>query len=408
MSTAWSGRARAPQNPRRREPPLQPALRRESVPLFGSGRRSPGIKMSRPLRRRLGQLIIAGFGGRAIPVELRALAREFDLGGVILFSRNVEAPMQVAELAGEARELPTELPAWVSVDQEGGRVQRLRAPCTEWPPVSSLGRSGDLDLAGRFGRALARELRCLGITLDYAPVLDVHTNPDNPVIGDRAPAGEASQVATLGAAMIRALQGAGVAACGKHFPGHGDTDLDSHEVLPVVEHERGRLEAVELRPFRAAIEAEVAAVMTAHVQYRALDESSPATLSHSIVSGLLRRDLGFDGWIVTDDLTMGAITTDHEVPAAAVDALCAGCDAVLLCDPDPEAQAAVIEHVIHAVENKTLPESRVEDALRRQRRTKERFLDGDEAWRPPPRRVLDALLGCDEHQGIADEMRRHL
>ena len=316
--------------------------------------------------------------------------------------------MQVAELAGEARELPTELPPWVSIDQEGGRVQRLRAPCTEWPPVASLGRSGDPDLARRFGRALGRELRSLGITLDYAPVLDVDTNPDNPVIGDRAPSDDPARVAMLGAAVIRALQGCGVAACGKHFPGHGDTDLDSHEALPVVEHERARLDEIELPPFRAAIEAEVAALMTAHVQYRALDESSPATLSHSVVTGLLRGDLGFQGWIVTDDLTMGAITADHTVPAAAVGAIRAGCDSVLLCDPDPEAQAAVIERLIRAVEDTTLSERRVKDALRRQRRMKERFLDGDDEWRPPRPRVLDAVLGCDEHQAIADEMRRHL
>ena len=365
-------------------------------------------RMSRALRRRLGQLVVAGFAGRTIPVELRALAREFDLGGVILFARNVEAPLQVAELAGEARELPTELPTWVSIDQEGGRVQRLRAPCTEWPPMASLGRSGDPGLARRFGRALARELRILGITLDYAPVLDVHTNPDNPVIGDRAPADDPARVAALGAAVIRALQEGGVAACGKHFPGHGDTDLDSHQALPVVEHERGRLEEVELPPFRAAIEAEVAALMTAHVQYSALDESSPATLSQSVVTGLLRGDLGFPGWIVTDDLTMGAITADHTVPEAAVEAVCAGCDSVLLCDPDPEAQAAVIEGLIHAIEDRTLSERRVVDALRRQRRAKERFLDGDDDWRPPQPRTLDAVLGCDEHQAIADEMRRQL
>ena len=364
--------------------------------------------MSRALRRRLGQLVVAGFAGRTMPVELRALAREFDLGGVILFARNVEAPLQVAELAREARELPTGLPPWVSVDQEGGRVQRLRAPCTEWPPFASLGRSGDPDLAGRFGRALARELRILGITLDYAPVLDVHTNPDNPVIGDRAPADDPARVAALGAAVIRALQQGRVAACGKHFPGHGDTDLDSHEALPVVEQERGRLDEVELAPFRAAIEAGVAALMTAHVRYPALDESSPATLSHAVVTGLLRDDLGFREWIVTDDLSMGAITAHRTVPDAAVDALRAGCDGLLLCDPDPEMQAAVIERLIRAVEDETLPERRVEDALRRQRRVKERFLDGDREWRPPRPRDLDAVLGCDEHQAVADEMRRHL
>lgn len=364
--------------------------------------------MSRALRRRLGQLVVAGFASRTVPVELRSLAREFDLGGIILFSRNVEAPLQVAELAGEVRELPTELPPWVSIDQEGGRVQRLGAPCTEWPPAASLGRGGDPDLARRFGRALARELRSLGITLDYAPVLDVHTNPANPVIGDRSPAEDPSQVATLGAEVIRALQGGGVAACGKHFPGHGDTDLDSHVALPVVEHERRRLDEVELRPFRAAIEAEVAALMTAHVVYPALDESAPATLSHAVITELLRRELGFSGWIVTDDLTMGAITASHDVAAAAVAALRAGCDTVLLCDPDPEGHAVVIEHLIRAVEDESLPARRVEDALRRQRRVKERFLVGDDDWRPPPPRVLDAVLGCDEHQAVADEMRRHL
>ena len=364
--------------------------------------------MPRALRRRLGQLVVAGFAGREVPVELRALAREFDLGGVILFARNVETPMQVAELAREVKELPAEMPPWVSIDQEGGRVQRLRAPCTEWPPLASLGYGGDLDLARRFGRALARELRSVGVTLDYAPVLDVHTNPRNPVIGDRAPADDPAAAARLGAAVIRALQGGGVASCGKHFPGHGDTDVDSHEALPVVEHERARLDDVELRPFRAAIEAEVAAFMTAHVTYPALDEASPATLSHAVVTGLLRGDLGYDGWVVTDDLTMGAITTRHAVPDAAVGALRAGCDTVLLCGEDTGSQVAVIERLIRAVEDETLPERRVEDALRRQRRVKERFLEGDAAWRPPSRRRLDAVLGCDEHQAVADEMRSHL
>ena len=287
-------------------------------------------------------------------------------------------------------------------------MQRLRAPCTEWPPVASLGRSGDRDLARRFGRALARELLVLGITLDFAPVLDVGTNPRNPVIGDRAPASDPAQVAALGAEVILGLQGGGVAACGKHFPGHGDTDLDSHRELPVVEHERGRLEEVELPPFRAAIEAEVAALMTAHVRYPALDETSPATLSHVVITELLRGDLGFNGWIVTDDLTMGAITTDHTVPDAAVAAIAAGCDSVLLCEPDPEAQAAVLERLVRAVEDGTLCQPRVEEALRRQRKAKERFLDGDDEWRPPRARALDAVLGCDEHQAVAYEMRRHL
>src|SRR5262245_31986569 len=278
------------------------------------------------LRRQVGQLLIAGFDGQALPVELRALAREFGLGGVILFARNISEPEQVAELCYDASRLVPELPLWVSVDQEGGRVARLKAPFTEWPPMATLGRSGNVALAERFGRALASELKAIGITLDYAPVLDVHTNPQNPVIGDRALAEKPELVGQLGAAIIRALQAEGIAACGKHFPGHGDTSTDSHAELPLVEHPVERLRQVEFLPFRAAIEVQVASIMTAHVLLPALDEERPATLSRRIVSGLLRDELGFEGLILTDDLEMKAVSAQYTIPAAAVMAIDAGCD----------------------------------------------------------------------------------
>src|SRR5580765_2060527 len=184
--------------------------------------------MPASLRRQIGRLLIAGFNGSQVSVELRSIAREFGLGGVILFSRNIEAPEQVAELCYEAGRLEPDLPLWVSIDQEGGRVARLKAPFTEWPPMATLGRSGDTRLAERFARALAAELKAVGFTLDYAPVLDVQTNPKNTVIGDRALADNAVDVARLGATIIRTLQEEGIAACGKHFPGHGDTTADSH------------------------------------------------------------------------------------------------------------------------------------------------------------------------------------
>src|SRR6202795_3081626 len=161
------------------------------------------------LRHRIGQLLIAGFNGPRLPVELKVLAREFGLGGVILFARNIAEPEQVAELAAEAVRLNPELPLWVSIDQEGGRVARLRAPFTEWPPMAARGRSGDPALALRFASALAAELKAVGITLDYAPVLDIHTNPANPVIGDRALAEKAGDVARLGSAIVGALQAEG-------------------------------------------------------------------------------------------------------------------------------------------------------------------------------------------------------
>src|SRR5499425_1765290 len=256
------------------------------------------------LRRQIGRLLIAGFNGSQVPVELRSLAREFGLGGVILFSRNIEAPEQVAELCYDAGRLMPDLPLWVSIDQEGGRVARLKAPFTEWPPMATLGRSGDLKLAERFARALAAELKAVGVTLDYAPVLDVHTNPKNPVIGDRALAEKAADVARFGAAIVRTLQSEGIAACGKHFPGHGDTTADSHHELPLVEHPPERLREVEWVPFKAAVEAGVAAIMTAHVFVPALDDARPATLSRRIVTDVLRRELPFDGVIFSDDLEM--------------------------------------------------------------------------------------------------------
>ncbi len=348
--------------------------------------------------------MVAGFAGVTLPVELRAIAREFDLGGVILFARNVEAPLQVAEVAYEVKQL-SEVPPWVSVDQEGGRVQRLRAPFTEWPPLASLGRRRDPELAARFGRALARELRVVGITLDYAPVLDVHTNAANPVIGDRALSEDPAEVARLGAVLIGALQAEGVAACGKHFPGHGDTSRDSHLELPVVEHDPDRLQEVELRPFRAALEAGVTAIMTAHVRYPALDQAAPATLSPAVVTDLLRDEMGYDGLVVTDDLAMGAIAQHRAPTRAAVEAVRAGCDLLLLCEPDPAAQAAVIEGLIHAIEDGSLPEPRVREALERQQRARERFLQGDDRWRPPAEQRLNAVVGCAEHQDISGLMR---
>ena len=363
------------------------------------------------LHRQIGQLVVVGFDGKTLPEEVRAVAREFDLGGVILFKRNVESPGQVAEVAVEAQQLARELPLWVGVDQEGGRVARLKRPLTEWPAMAALGRAGDESLAGRFAGALARELQAVGISIDFAPVLDVLTNPKNPAIGDRALGDRADEVARLGAAIVRALQSSGLAACGKHFPGHGDTGVDSHLDLPVVEHPPDRLQAVDFVPFRAAIKAGVAAIMTGHLLVPSLDEQNPATLSRRIVTDVLRGDLGFDGLVFTDDLDMKAISGRARNEPAAVSAIRAGCDVALLCGGDAAAHAASIEALIRAVEEEEIPWARVEDALSHQRRAKERFasMSGttlDRRWRPKPEAELRALVGCEAHQAIAAEMRR--
>jgi beta-N-acetylhexosaminidase len=361
-------------------------------------------------RRDIGQFLIGSMPDRSLPVELRSLAREFDLGGVILFSRNIEAPEQVAELAAESEALGRTSPAWVSVDQEGGRVARLKEPFTKWPPMATLGRAGreGEPLAERFAKALAEELRAVGITLDYAPVLDIHTNPKNPVIGDRALAERADDVARLGRVIIKALQASGVAACGKHFPGHGDTSTDSHFELPLIEHAPDRLRAIEFEPFRAAVAEQVAFIMTAHVLVPSLDEERPSTLSPRVVQALLREELGFEGVILSDDLEMKAVSARYAVPESAVEAIRAGCDGILICSGDVDLQARTLEALVKAVESGTITAARFDDAFMRLRRAKERFLIGE---RPgPARRIRDLrqVLGREEHQVVAAEMAAFL
>ena len=362
----------------------------------------------RELRRHVGQLAIVGFDGHDLPADIRSLAREFDLGGVIFFARNVESPEQVAELSRQSQALASEIPLWVSVDQEGGRVARLKRPFTEWPPMITLGRAGSPEsdrLAARFATALAAELHAVGISLDYTPVLDVLTNPKNPAIGDRALADRAEDVARIGTVIIRTLQGAGIAACGKHFPGHGDTGTDSHHELPLLEHPPDRLDAVELVPFKAAIAAGVASIMTAHILIPSLDEERPATLSPAIVDGLLKKTLGYGGLVLSDDLDMKAISGRDGYREATVRAIAAGCDAVLLCAPKPDEQLAALEGIIYAVEQGRLPLARAEDALKRQRLAKERFLAPPRP-KPATGAALRAILGRDEHQAVAAEMAR--
>jgi beta-N-acetylhexosaminidase len=338
---------------------------------------------------------------------VRARAREFDLGGVTFFERlgNIEDPEQVAGLAFDVRNLGVELPGWVGIDQEGGRVARLKSPFTVWPPMATLGRSDDATLTRKFAAAMAAEMAAVGITLDYAPVLDIHTNPKNPVIGDRALGEKPETVSKLGRVIIEELQRAGVAACGKHFPGHGDTATDSHAELPIVEHPPDRLRAVEFVPFRTAIDANVAFIMTAHVLVTTIDEEQPATLSRKIVHEILRKELGFHGVIVSDDLDMRAIADSYSAGDAAVAAIAAGCDAILMCGsgkpPDIGLQVQALEALIHAVEDETLSVAEVEAALERNRRAKERFF---REWRPPTAAQLRTLIGLEQHRAISEQM----
>lgn len=283
-----------------------------------------------PLDEEIARLFLVGFQGTSPSPEVLELVRR-GVGGVILFARNVERAEQVAELSAALKRAAGR-PLLVAIDQEGGRVARLRAPqgFTELPPMRAVGRTGDASLAFEVGALLGRELRAAGVDQDYAPVVDVDTNPANPVIGDRSFSRDPGEVARLGVALARGLQSAGVAACAKHFPGHGDTSQDSHRDLPRLPHPLERLDRVELVPFRALAAAGVAAVMTAHVVFEGLDPRLPATLSAPVLR-LLREACGYRGCVVSDDLEMKAVA-EHFAPEEAVPlALRAGVDQLLVC-----------------------------------------------------------------------------
>ena len=353
--------------------------------------------------RQAGQRLMVGFHGHEASADVKRMIHDYGAGSVILFARNVASPEQVAdlvrELQAEARAAGHDLPLLVAVDQEGGRVARMRAPWTEWPPLRALGRQGSEEMARKMGQALAAELHACGIRLDFAPVVDVDTNPQNPVIGDRSFGADPDLVGRLGAAMIRGLQGGGVAACAKHFPGHGDTDVDSHLDLPRVEHPRSRIEEVELPPFRAAIAAGVASIMTAHVLVRALDEELPATLSPRVV-GLLRRELKYEGVIVSDDLEMKAVAKRWAPGPLAVGAAKAGCDLLPVCATH-DAQVESLEGLVKAVEAGDIPWKAMDEACARIRRLKETYLL---PWRDPDPRAARAAAGAGERVALSREI----
>jgi len=259
---------------------------------------------------------------------------------------------------------------------------------------------GDEETARQVGQALATELLACGIQCNFAPVVDVATNPKNPVIGDRALSDDPEAVGRLGAALIRGLQQAGVAATAKHFPGHGDTSLDSHHELPVVDHSPGRLEDVELRPFRKAVEAGVALVMTAHVLVRELDPERPATLSPRLVDGLLRKDLGFGGVVVTDDCEMGALAKRWRPAEIAVLAAQAGCDLVQFC-ARPDAQVEALEGMIRAAESELIGWVAMDEACARIRSLKQRFLL---PYKEPSVKAARAAAGRPEHVALAQQI----
>ncbi len=350
----------------------------------------------------VGQLLWVGFHGTEAPVELRRRIAAGEVGAVVLFKRNLVQADDGTDLAAVAGLVDTLHAAGdqllVALDQEGGRVQRVRAPATVWPPMlrfdAATGDAG-LALARRVGAAMGAELAALGFDIDFAPVLDVHTNAANPIIGDRAFSVDPERAAALALAWADGLADSGLLACGKHFPGHGDTHEDSHLALPRIDHDLDRLRRVELLPFARAAAAGIPMIMTAHVVFGAVDPDLPATLSPRVIGDILRGELGYRGVIVSDDLDMKAVADNYGVADAAVAAIAAGCDALLLC-ADRDRQEGAREALIRAAESDSALRARVGEAADRVR-----ALAGS---RGPVQRPPLSIIGAAEHRALAAEL----
>jgi beta-N-acetylhexosaminidase len=343
-------------------------------------------------------LIVGGFRGTRLPTNFARALSAGERGGAILFRRNLvpDDALAVHALTQTISATAPEPPI-VAVDQEGGRVARLGPPVLRLPPAAKLARA-DQGLLERIGEAQGLELRALGFTTALSPVLDVHTRPENPIIGDRAFGTEPAIAAEKALAFARGLRKSGVFACGKHYPGHGDTTQDSHLELPVVAADRRRLEAVELATFRAAAQAGIESLMTAHVVYPALDEK-PATLSHRIATAILRDELGFRGVLFSDDLEMQAVAAGAPIEELAVEAIRAGCDSLLICE-DEEKQERAAEALTREAERDSAFAERC-------RQADARLMALRKAFPPKPARdraELAAAIGQERSRAVSAEM----
>ena len=343
------------------------------------------------------KLVGFGFAETTVTQDVKSLLAR-GLSTCFLFKRNIETAVQFSHLL---RDLKKAAPAGVltCIDQEGGRVQRLREPLTVIPPMRALGLTKDPQLAEQVARVMARELRQLNIDFDAAPVMDVDTNPANPVIGTRSLGPDPANVAALGTAMIRGFQAEGIAACAKHFPGHGDTSQDSHTDLPRLRHSMERLEAVELPPFKAAVDAGVSAIMSAHVIFEPLDSKYPATMSRPALDGILRDRFNFPGVVFSDDLEMKAIADHYALEECLVRGLNAGIDVFIVCH-HLEIQHKAVDLITAAVEKGHVSQARFNQAIGRVDKLLATYAHA------PIQEPDESIFGCAAHQRVIDQVKQ--
>lgn len=354
------------------------------------------------IRELIGQHMLIGVSGASLTDWEKKFIVENNISGVVLFARNCLEPKQIRDLCAEIQSLRHKMkdkaPLFIGIDMEGGRVHRLKPPFTQWPALKKI---GDLDaptVAFHFTQRMGAELFSVGINLDFAPCVDVYTNPKNTVIGDRAVSTDPYQVEKMASALVRGYIKSGVLACAKHFPGHGHTIIDSHEELPVEDATLQRLHDVELVPFKKALKSRVDMVMTAHILFKNVDPKWPVTLSDLFLKKMIRDEFKYRGLIITDDLDMKAMAKHYDKTQIPIRAMQAGADLLLYCN-EPESPPVAIEALISAVAQGQLNEADLKV-------THSKILDVKKLklLNPDPRPIEDAMMvvGCEEHRYLAD------
>ncbi|MBD7943698.1 MULTISPECIES: beta-N-acetylhexosaminidase [Psychrobacillus] len=353
----------------------------------------------------VGQLMIVGFKGKTVPESIIQLIHENRIGGIILFSHNIGSPNELLDLTStlqlEAKKAGYLYPLLICLDQENGVVRRLGNGTTAFPGAMAIGATRNIENAFNVSFATGQELKELGVNWNLAPVLDVNNNPDNPVIGVRSFGEDPRLVAEFGKKSMKGLQRAGIITTLKHFPGHGDSNVDSHLALPVISHNRKRLNEVELVPFIECINEGADTIMSAHVYFPAIEdrENVPATLSKKVINGLLREELGFDGVVTTDCMEMKAISETIGTEKGAVEALNAGVDLVMVSHT-LDVQISTIKEIKRALAEGVLKEETIKASLDRLNKLKEKYL----SWETTPFHATFATLGSEKHRQLAEKV----
>lgn len=325
------------------------------------------------LEEKIGQMLLVGFNGTSINEELNTLVEDEKVGGLILFKGNIETSSQLKSLVEDIKKLDASVPLFISIDEEGGRVSRLPDDTNKFPSASEIGAKDDEGYSYENGIKMGKVLSNYGINMDFAPVLDIYSNNKNTVIGDRAFGNNEEIVSTMGIAMMKGLQDENIIDCVKHFPGHGDTEVDSHVGLPIVYKNLEELEKFEFIPFKKAIESNCDVVMVSHIVLNEIDSKNPSSLSKTVISGLLRENLGFDKVVITDDMNMSAITNTISVEKASIESIKAGSD-IILIGGGLDTITSVIREIESAIKNGDLSEDRIDESVYRILELKSKYL----------------------------------